>query len=194
MVDSPKIVNRGSHGSCGCRISPLDFRRRSCYADEGRPDPLLREPPARVSVDGKKPLGHCDQAVLFLGPLHAPAARSILILGRPELRLTQQNLCHFVALKGLNNAGPPARVVSNAYGPSGPQNNGFVSFAEVLPPPSTRYYQTRAQMSSPFSARLCPATAAPGAELLVCHRVDQRHLKAAMIESPANSIDVAVLP
>ena len=85
-------------------------------------------------------------------------------------------------------------VVSNAYGPEAHKIMVVVAFGEVLPPPSTRSYHIRAQLSSPFPARLAAPPPSGSGQLLVGHCVDQRHLEPAMIQRPAHTLDVAVLP
>ena len=82
--------------------------------------------------------------------------------------------------------------LSNAYGPSGPQNNGFVSFAYAPALPSTPYYQRRAKMSSPLSSRRAAPSATSGPEPLVGHGINQGHFDSAMVQRPPHPVDIAV--
>ena len=58
--------------------------------------------------------------------------------------------------------------------------------------PSSLSYTLRAALSSLFASGAAPAPSALGMQPLVCHRIDQCDLHAAVIESPPYSVDVPV--
>ena len=103
----------------------------------------------------QKPLGLSTRRLFlcfahFRDPLSPPPPFVHLILSRQSAPNATKPLS-FCCVRWLSNS---RCCAANAYGPAGPQNNGFISFGAVLPPPFRQDYT--------IGGRLCQAFRLPG--------------------------------